>query len=403
MRLLIVGDAYPSQAWPDANSFIHAQLKQTTRLGLSAEVLCPTPYVPNLLARSKRNRQLASVRSQEIFEDIGVFRPRFPRPPGKWFRPYVAPTIAVATRRAFARRVHEFRPDLVHAHMALPAGYATARWATAWKLPMVLTLHGLDITQYPQAHARLRLQATAAISRADRVLCVSDHVRNAARAHTTMTEKLRTHRIGVDTEVFRFQAAGRKRIRLDLDIPMDAKVMSFIGRIDEKKGVIRTAELFERLAIVHPDLLAMFVGDGPALSRLRAYVTECGLGGRARFIPAQPHRSVADYLSATDVLLLPSHEEGLGLILLEAQAVGIPVVAYQTSGIVEAIKNGTGGILVTPDDLTGLRDAVDGLISGTVDNRAMGTKGRDWIKANHCAIKQTQVLVDIYAEIVGAS
>jgi len=360
-RVLIVADAYPGKASPEDNAFIHAQAAALGRWGHAVQVFCPTPFVPAFLRGDPRLGRFALAPPRERWDDIDVVRPRFFRPPGSWFRSLAGPMIAGSVARSFGRAVARFTPDLVHAHMATPVGYAAMLWARRHALPFVLTVHGLDITDYPRRHSRLRRQTLDAMAGARVLIAVSRYLARAA-SDLGASRPAEVHYIGVDTDRFAPASEQRAMIRARLRIPPDAPVMVHAGRLVPEKGVRDTLAVLARLAPADGGIVLVLIGAGPERKPLERLVARENLAAHIRFLDPMPHHEMPAYLNAADLAIFPTRREGFGQILIEAQACGVPVVASRVGGVPEAVEDGVTGLLVRPGDIDGFVNAASALL-----------------------------------------
>ena len=172
---------------------------------------------------------------------------------------------------------------------------------------------------------------------------------------------------GVDTERFRPDPEARVRTRRRLRIPEEAFVFLFLGRLYREKGVYELAEAFESLRASHPEAHLLLVGPDEegvvaALGRIPGVTTE-------GFTDAPE-----EVLAAADVLCLPSHREGFGLVIIEAAACGVPAIGSDIYGISDAIVDGETGILHRVGSVADLRHAMSRLIEDRDLARRMGRR-----------------------------
>jgi D-inositol-3-phosphate glycosyltransferase len=209
------------------------------------------------------------------------------------------------------------------------------------------------------------------VAAADRLVAnTSEEARQLIELYGATPGRVETVNPGVDLSVFRPGPAPAARRRLGL--PEDAVVLVFAGRIQPLKGpdvVLHAAAGLRRLA---PDLadrlVVVFVG-GPSGSevgapgRLDGLVAGLGLSGCVRFEPPCPHRELADWYRAATAVLVPSHSESFGLVALEAQACGTPVVAAAVGGLRTAVRDGFSGVLVDGHDPAAWARVLSDLVS----------------------------------------
>lgn len=174
---------------------------------------------------------------------------------------------------------------------------------------------------------------------------------------------------GVDTGRFRPDGNARSLIRTQLGIGHNACCLLFVGRLNREKGVADLIEAFNRLAPAFRDLHLLLVGPD-----------EEGFDGRLqksqRIHRVGYTKVVEEYMAAADVFCLPSYREGFGLVLIEAGAVGLPVVASRIYGITDAVVDGGTGLLHEPGDIADLASKLEILIRDASLQRALGDAGR---------------------------
>jgi D-inositol-3-phosphate glycosyltransferase len=256
------------------------------------------------------------------------------------------------------------RYDLLHSHYWL-SGQVAAVAASRWCVPFVQSMHtlgkvkNLALASGDCAEPAIRIRGEGeVVAAADRLVAnTSEEARQLIELYGATPGRVETVNPGVDLSVFRPGPAPAARRRLGL--PEDAVVLVFAGRIQPLKGpdvVLHAAAGLRRLA---PDLadrlVVVFVG-GPSGSevgapgRLDGLVAGLGLSGCVRFEPPCPHRELADWYRAATAVLVPSHSESFGLVALEAQACGTPVVAAAVGGLRTAVRDGFSGVLVDGHD-----------------------------------------------------
>ena len=256
------------------------------------------------------------------------------------------------------------RYDLLHAHYWL-SGQVAAVAKERWGVPLIQSMHTLGKVKNlalaagdcAEPVARIRGEAEV-MAAADRLVANTDtEARQLVELYGADPWRVETVSPGVDLSLFRPGPAAAARRRLGL--PAGAVVLVFAGRIQPLKGpdvVLHAAASLLRLAPELADrLVVVFVG-GPSGSevgapgRLDGLAFDLGLSGCVRFEPPCPHPELADWYRAATLVLVPSHSESFGLVALEAQACGTPVVAAAVGGLRTAVRDGFSGVLVDGHD-----------------------------------------------------
>ncbi len=231
--------------------------------------------------------------------------------------------------------------DLVHAHWTLSGGAALlGRWL--YRKPLLVTVHGSDIFQIPRHPAGAALTRIV-LNRVNRVTAVSDALKQATRVLGISEDHVEVISNGIDLQRFmpplpdpRCAPWGEMAVG-DLSEQSVEHIILFAGSLIKRKGV---RYLVDALALLPPHLpryRAVIVGDGPEEETLRQQVTILGLHDRVAFVGFQPQAAVSSWMRKARVFVLPSLEEGQGVVLLEALASGTPIVASDVDGIREVV------------------------------------------------------------------
>jgi len=287
--------------------------------------------------------------------------------------------------------LEEASPRLVHAHFG-GDGWLVSGEARRLGIPLIVTAHGHDVTRQPAstgAHGvRYRRNLRTVFARATLVLAVSEVIRSKAIAWGADPAKVRVHYSGVP-----IPAAPEPA-------PKQWDVV-FIGRFVEKKGVDDLLAALAGLAPARPR--AVFIGAGPLLPGMRAYARELGVD--ATFLGMQTPDEVRRVLLASRLLAAPSRTardgdtEGLPTTVMEAAALGLPVVSTHHSGIPEAVLDGETGLLSAEGDRVGLAANLSRLLDDPDLRDRLGRQARALMTAKFDLMKQTARLEDIYDEV----
>jgi N-acetyl-alpha-D-glucosaminyl L-malate synthase BshA len=230
--------------------------------------------------------------------------------------------------------------DVIHAHYAVPQGLLGALLKKIKRKPLVVTLHGSDVTILG-SNAATRPLVGFVLRNADCVVAVSEFLKKEAIKLGAAEKKTRVIYAGV--------SAGKRK----QGSPAGKRVV-FIGSLVKQKGVDVLLRAFKKVAARHGDAELLIVGDGRERRSLEKLSRELGI--KARFLGSL--RDVDEGLAGSAVLVLPSRKEGFGLVILEAMRSGIPVVATRVGGIPEIVKDGKNGLLVEKEDPSALAEAI---------------------------------------------
>jgi D-inositol-3-phosphate glycosyltransferase len=280
--------------------------------------------------------------------------------------------------------------DLVHSHYWL-SGQVGRVARSRWAAPLVHSAHTLAKVKNaaladgdrPEPLARL-IGEDRVVAEADRLIAsTADEAHQLRRLYGARADQVVTIPPGVDLELFRMADASAARTRLG--VPPDAVLLLFVGRIQPLKApdlLLRAVPpLLERMPELRGRLQVAIVGgpSGTGLDRpesLHKLAAALGIADLVRFEPPARAAQLADWYAAADVTVVPSHSESFGLVALESQACGTPVVAAAVGGLPTAVRDGESGLLVDSRDPADFAAAIGRLVTAPRLRARMGGAGR---------------------------
>ncbi len=344
---------------------------------------------------------------------VTIVAPRYPGTPGGEEGVLRVPGIRAPTHHAYVlplawwpgvrSRVAALDLDIFHAQHPLLLGAAAARWARCFRRPLVFTYH----THYDRyahyvpgpsrlvGHLAIR-QATAFANRADLVIAPAPAVARTLRARGVQT-RIAIVPTGVPPAGDRTEA-HRLAKRQALGLHEGAPLCLGVGRLAREKNQGFLLSAFSHIARSLPDARLVLVGDGDERPRLERLAKRLGIRDRVRFVGAVPHEGVGDYYLAADLFLFPSTSETQGIVVLEALAAGLPVVAVHSEAAEDLLADGRGGIL-TPEEPVSFARGVIQLWGQPEVRHAMGEAGRE-IAARYAPDASATRLLALYEELV---
>ena len=250
--------------------------------------------------------------------------------------------------RAIQGEIENSRPDVILSYWLYPDAYGALAVARRLKLPLVAGARGSDLRARDPISRRM---ARKVVREADRLLVVSrDLERIATTRDGARADKVRVIPNGCDSQIFRLR--DRLAARSELGVAPEATLLLFVGRLVPEKGL---RELLEAMAILRRSregIRLAIVGDGPMRAEIGAKIRDT-MSNNAALLGAMDPLSVANWMTAADVVVLPSYSEGYPNVLVEALACGRPFVATPVGGIIE-IADDSCSILVRPRDADAL-------------------------------------------------
>ncbi len=361
MRVLCVTSTFPRWVGDDTTTFILHFAQELIRQGVAVDVLAP--HAPG-------------ARLQEVLEGVPVERFRYVRPEsaqdvcyqgGALFNikgsPLTAaklPALVGAQWAAIRSRARSGRYDVISAHWLLPQGWTAVRAAGGSGPPVVSTVHGSDV--FGLSNPVLARFKKAALAGSTAVTVNSTATSAAVLELGTPVRDLRLIPMGADVmaEADPALVAGwRERHRRGA-----GPLVVFVGRLIDWKGVDDLLAAAAIAALDRPELSVVIAGSGPLREELERRTAELGLTERVHFTGWLSREEVTALQAAADVISVPSRtaadgsREAQGLSVVEAMALGRPVVASRVGGIPDAITDAENGLLVPEQDPRALAKAI---------------------------------------------
>jgi glycosyltransferase involved in cell wall biosynthesis len=267
-----------------------------------------------------------------------------------------------------ARVVRDYRPDVLLGTWAYPDAVAVAMLARRLALPWVAKVHGSDINRLAAAPL-VRAQIRWALRQAHCTFAVSAPLKQRLVEIGIPAAAVRVQHNGVDVHRFRLQE--KQALRRAMNLPLDRRIVLYVGNLKVSKGVRDLLEATRLLAARGVDLpQVLFVGGGADHATLADRIRDHALDRCVTLAGPKPHAEIPDWMGAADLLCLPSHQEGCPNVVLEALACGRPVVVSNVGAAPEFIDP-TRGALVAPKAPEQLADALQRVLGRNWEARRL--------------------------------
>jgi len=274
--------------------------------------------------------------------------------------------------------------ESIHCGRALPEGLLG--WMS-WKwfgIPYLCYVHGEELPTYHSSR-EYKFLSQLVYSNAHRVIVNSENTRKSFLAHTGIAHSVRVMHPGVDIDFFRHQEPnGDMRRQLQWH---DKKVILTVGRLQKRKGHDHLILALNFIREHIPDVLYVIVGEGEEQDSLEKLVTSESLQEHVLFAGKVDDATMLACYQHCDLFVLANREvdgdfEGFGMVLLEAQACGKPVIAGKSGGTSETMIPGETGLLVDADKPEDIADAIVQLLGDRERLREMGERAQEWVREN---------------------
>lgn len=395
-RLVVFSTLFPHPGQPNAGVFIRERMFRVAKV-LPLTVVAPVPWFPmQSLIRLWRPHFRPIPPKHEVQDGVEVWHPRFFSIPGL-FKSLDGFFMALGSLRTMRRLKKHVHFNLIDAHFGYPDGDAATLLGRWLHTPVTITLRGTELR-----HARdpqLRPRLVRALQQAVQVFSVSDSLKQHAQSLGIPAEKIQVVGNGVDTE--KFNPMDRLEARAKLGLPADVPVLISVGGLVERKGFHRVIECLPALLQRYPGLQYLIVGgasaEGDMRAELEAQVARLGLVDHVKFLGAMLSKELRLPLSAADVFVLATRNEGWANVFLEAMACGLPVVATDVGGNREVVCREELGAIVPFGDQAALSAALEQALARDWDRPAIIR----YAEENGWA-RRVQVLTQAFQRIITA-
>jgi glycosyltransferase involved in cell wall biosynthesis len=390
-RVLVLAHVFPRTLDDSMGAFLLHLAAALAERGVQIDVVAP--HAPNLADE----------------ETIGAARvQRFRYAPARWERLAYAGTMHELVARGSVSQilfafftlafffkalfvVRAARPHILHAHWWLPDGLVGALVSLLTHTPLVITTHGTDVEMLRRTRWALPL-ARWVFSRARAITCGSTYLREqllglgAADAARVSVVPMPVNPLFQISD-FRFQIS-------------DSEILT-VTRLTKQKSI---DTLVAALAILRERGSAArlkIIGNGPERAALEQQTRALNLQDRVAFLGALPQAELPQHYASCAVFVLPSIREGMGLVLAEALLCGAPVIAANSGGVTDIVKDGETGLLFPARDARALADAIEKLLNDRARAARLAQNGAAWACARYTRAHVAEQFAEIYETVRG--
>ncbi|MDH7568012.1 MAG: glycosyltransferase family 4 protein [Armatimonadota bacterium] len=314
------------------------------------------------------------------------------------------PLVWAAIYRKAHRLVRLCHPHVLHAGQVLETGLTCVALKRRFDIPFVVHLHGEEVRHYA-GHPLTRRMVCRVLHAADAITANSRYTRELVGALGIPAERVSLVPPRVDAAPFLHADGQAIRTRHQLG---NRPVLFTLGRLLERKGHDTVIRALPLVASRVPDVVYLVAGTGPRLACLRQLAAELGVGPRVLFTGLIPESEKPAYYAAADVFIHPNRQlpngdvEGFGIVFLEANAAGKPVIGGDTGGTPDAILHGETGLLVDPTNVNAVAEAAILLLTNRELARRLGAQGRQRAVAEFTWENAVQSIRDLNEQVVAA-
>ena len=395
MKVLILSHMYPSPFNEVYGIFVHEQAKALIKKGCDVRVVSPVPWSGFPLNKlSSKWSGYSNIPSERIFEGVQVYYPRYLALPKSASFESSGLRMYHGIKKTIDK-IHEiFQFDIIHAHVALPDGYAAIKLATKYQIPVITTVHGADLYLTAEINSKCKQKVASVFSQSNKTVFVSKKLEQIAKEKTISNVESIVIGNGVS---FEKQGTTKHRTTTTENKPPTIFSASYlITRKAIRYNLLALAEVLKK----HNNVIYKIAGDGPEQENLRKLVNDLGIHKQVQFLGMLSHQETIEQMFAADIFSLPSWDEAFGVVYIEAMAEGKPVIACKGEGIEDVITHGKTGLLVKPKDVESLTDAFDFLLSNPDKAISIGERAKKLVLDNFTWEKNAEKTVKAYEEVL---
>jgi len=353
MKVLFLSNLYPNSQEPTRATFNKQKIKHLKGL-CEVVIVAPVLWFP---LKSIFDKKLKKIPLKEKINGVEVYHPRvfyFP----KFFR-FAYGMLFYLSIRSFVKGLNEkYDFDAIYSSWVYPDGFAGMRLAKLMRKPFVVEALGSDVNMYCKTLSCRKIIKKVFLSAA-KVITVSRDLKDKIADLGVPKEKISVIYSGIDHDLF--YPADKSESRNRLKIPMDDKIVLFVGNLVRLKGVDLFLKALETSK--NKNWKAVIVGDGELSLSLQRMAKKLQLTNRVKFVGPCPHEDISLWINASDVLCLPSLSEGVPNVILEGWACGTPVVASDVGGVSEVFDDSNVGELIEPNNVEAIARGIENVLS----------------------------------------
>ncbi len=309
------------------------------------------------------------------------------------------------------KEINRLKFDIIHAHTPFTLGFLGKYIASRHKIPLLYTHH----TQYPD-YAKFYLKEKILLpylaqvvttwfsNFSDAVIAPSYKIKKLLREYD-VKKTIYILPTGIDTDIFKESPKERKNLREKLDVSFKTKLLLFVGRIGKEKNIEFLINMFKNVlekSKIPVNLL--IVGDGPYLEYFQQLSQKLKINSFIKFTGSVPYKEMPKYYQGADIFVFSSLTDTQGIVILEAMACGLPVVALKDNAFKNIVINNKNSFLINPEDNKKEQNIFAQKVLGLLNNPLLYKKFSNnsrQIAQQFSEKKQAKKLLEIYRTLIG--
>ena len=327
-------------------------------------------------------------------DDISVYYPRYITFPKALFFDSSGERMYQGIKKLIQNIYNDYKFDLIHAHVALPDGYAAMKITKDLGMPFLVTIHGMDLYVTIKKNLKCQMKIKKVFEQAGKVVVVSNELKKIAKKTIGFSDK--TIIIGNGIHLDKICHLNEQSIN---SANKNIIILS-ASYLIERKGIDFNLRAFSKILKKYPNLKYIIIGDGTEKKKLIDLAQQLGIQEKVEFLGMLSHEGVMKKMAEADIFSLPSWNEAFGVVYIEAMAHGKPVIGCKGEGIEDFVEDRKTGMLVNPKDVDSLVEAFDYLISNVDEAKEIGVRARKLVLENFNWEKNAEKTIKVYQEVM---
>ena len=359
---------YPRTGMPSWGVFVHKQVRALANLGHEVSVLVPSPRSNGILAKfCKKWKTYKNVSEMDIIDGIPVFYPKYTAIPKGFLKSYWGKMSLKNTQKIIKK--YNLKFDLIHAHAPIPSGSLGVELKKIYHSKLIITIHGSMITRFPFKNRMAFRAVERVLVESDAVITVSRYLKQFVEAHFNIHDKVKVVWNGIDLD----ETEQIKSLKRPNNLP-DGQICLTVGTFNEQKGYKALVHAIPGVLNKNPRIHFYFIGGGVEKKYLEKWIQSYKISKNVHMLGRLSNIETMQYMNGCDLFVLPSYDEGFGIVFIEAMAFKKPVIGCAGSGPDDIIDHGVNGMLINDRKKETLTKAILQLLDKE-SNQHLGLNG----------------------------
>jgi len=391
MKILVISHLFPNKKNKNYGIFMARQLVEMAKQGMDITVIVPTVWTPPVLTYFNKWKDYDHNVKLWEFDGLKAISSPYLRITGNWFFRWVGLSAFLSLKNKVRKLHKKNKFDLIYSRCFFPDGDAAVRLSKRLKIPAACVGIGRDINIVPYYNKSIYNRFVRIANELDGTLssgqAVADKIDKVSHKKTLSV-------YGV-VNLQKFAPAPDKLIlRKQLGLPDDKLLVLYLGTFKKDKGVYELLEAFTLVNQQIPNTILEICGYGVEKAGMIRYIQKNKLEKVVRMVGAVDHEKVDLWMKACDLFVLPTYHEGMPNAVMEAMACGLPVVVSAVGGLPDAVGDSSGALLVPPQNVDELTNAMLNILRDEQLRRNMSTAARQRAEEQFGVEKTASTIID---------